>query len=39
LGPVCRSEVFDPKRDFEANKREIFNNFGIGSKLKTEDQK
>jgi hypothetical protein len=33
LGTICRSEVFDKSRDFELNKNDILEKFGIASKL------
>ena len=39
LGPVCRSEIFHPDRDFKENKTDILTKFGIGSKLTSEEEK
>jgi hypothetical protein len=39
LGTICRSEMFDKSRDFNDNKHDILDRFGIGSKLQHEEQK
>jgi hypothetical protein len=39
LGSLCRSEMFDKNRDFEKNKAELLDKFGIGSRLTTHELK
>jgi hypothetical protein len=39
FGPVCRSEIINPEQDFESNKIEIMQRFGIGAKLSSTDDK
>ena len=38
LGPQCRTEIFDPSRDFKRNKNDILEKFGIGKKLNEQEK-
>lgn len=39
LGPICRTEVINPNASFTANKHDILDKFGIGKRLKTDDER
>ena len=39
LGPICRSEVINQKATFSANKNDILDKFGVGKRLRTDEEK
>ena len=39
LGPICRTEVINLKASFSQNKNEILEKFGIGKRLKKDEER
>jgi len=39
LGPMCRTEVIDPKFTFAQNKNDILDKFGVAKRLRNEEER